>query len=124
MFQTEIMPGPTTTAMGLGQLNARCWAWLQTPANLGTVLATTRYGNGRFAEIRLYPLDLGRNRHGSQMGTPRVPDHDVAQRILKDLQDFSRPFNTVIETDGDVGVIRISAAAAGTPAEGRQQAPR
>ncbi|UPG72990.1 hypothetical protein MVG78_02035 [Roseomonas gilardii subsp. gilardii] len=58
------------------------------------------------------------------MGTPRVPDHDVAQRILKDLQDFSRPFNTVIETDGDVGVIRISAAAAGTPAEGRQQAPR
>jgi hypothetical protein len=44
------------------------------------------------------------------MGIPRVPSHQDAQRILKALQDYSRPFGTAILTEGDVGVIRLGPA--------------
>jgi poly-gamma-glutamate synthesis protein (capsule biosynthesis protein) len=82
-------------------------AALEHDATQETVLATSRFENGRLAEVRLYPVDLGGGRRPiSQMGIPRVPSHQDAQRILKALQDYSRPFGTAILTEGDVGVIR------------------
>jgi poly-gamma-glutamate capsule biosynthesis protein CapA/YwtB (metallophosphatase superfamily) len=80
----------------------------ENPANQETVLTTSRFEGGKLKEVRLYPVDLGGSRRPiSQMGIPLTPSPAEAQRILKELQEFSRPFGTGISIEDNVGVIRI-----------------
>jgi len=43
------------------------------------------------------------------MGIPLTPSPGEAQRILKELQEYSRPFGTKISIEDNVGVIHIDA---------------
>jgi poly-gamma-glutamate synthesis protein (capsule biosynthesis protein) len=88
--------------------NEKNMSALENPASQETVLTTTHFENGKLTEVRLYPVDLGGARRTiSQMGIPMTPTPAEAQRILKELQDFSKPFNTQIAVEDNVGVIRI-----------------
>lgn len=74
-----------------------------------TVLTTSHFEKGKLTEIRLYPVDLGgRRRTMSQLGIPLAATPEDAQKILKDLQEYSKPFGTNIAIENNVGVIRIS----------------
>jgi len=43
-------------------------------------------------------------------GIPRTPPVDVAQRILRRLQEESAPYGTQIAIEGGTGVIRLASA--------------
>lgn len=74
-----------------------------------TVLTTTTWEKGQLKEVHIYPVDLGgRRRPMSQLGIPMTPSPEDAQRILKDIQEYSKPFGTNIAIENNVGVIRMS----------------
>jgi poly-gamma-glutamate synthesis protein (capsule biosynthesis protein) len=72
-----------------------------------SVIPVTTYKNGKVSEIRLYPIAIERNA-GPTLGFPHLADADQAQRILKRVQTLSAPFGTVINIEGNVGVIHAS----------------
>jgi hypothetical protein len=84
---------------------ARFW---QTRATLKALLTHTRFENGKLAEVRIYPCDLGLTpRPGSQIGIPKRPTPEIARQILEEVIEYSKPFGTKIEIEDGVGVIRI-----------------
>jgi poly-gamma-glutamate capsule biosynthesis protein CapA/YwtB (metallophosphatase superfamily) len=89
------------------------------PDDKEVLLTTSHYEGGKLTEVRLYPADLGieGTRTVSKAGVPMTPSPAQAQRILKLLQDLSKPFGTTIAIENNVGVIRVAApkAAPGKP---------
>lgn len=95
--------------LGEGEENENAWAWMEKPSNLEALLAKSFYDNGKLVEVRLYPVDLGDvHRPGSQLGTPKRPSPEVAQRILRDVATYSQPFGTKISIEDGVGIIRVA----------------
>jgi poly-gamma-glutamate capsule biosynthesis protein CapA/YwtB (metallophosphatase superfamily) len=81
----------------------------QLKANLESIVAYSRFENGRLAEVRIYPVDLGQTpRPGSQVGIPRRPTPEVAKKILDEVIEYSKPFGTKIAVENGVGVIRLA----------------
>jgi poly-gamma-glutamate synthesis protein (capsule biosynthesis protein) len=106
VFQFGLQPGASYDNWE----NYRRMAELEDPATQEGLLAVTRFENGRLAEIRLNPVDMGSTRRPiSRMGIPAVPSPQDAQRILSNVQEYSRPFGTNISIEDNVGVIRIGA---------------
>jgi poly-gamma-glutamate synthesis protein (capsule biosynthesis protein) len=74
-------------------------------------VATTTFGaDGRLAELRLYPVELGYTRRTSETGAPRPAPPVTARAILERVVAQSRPFGTRIDIVPDtifgfVGVI-------------------
>ncbi len=99
--------------------NGGAEAQIHLPDDEEVLLTTSKYENGKLTEVRLYPADLGieGNRPLSKAGVPMTPSPDQAQRILKLLQDISKPFGTTIAIENNVGVIRISPKGTGKPAD-------
>jgi poly-gamma-glutamate capsule biosynthesis protein CapA/YwtB (metallophosphatase superfamily) len=90
--------------------NEKGMSALENPASQETVLTTSHFEGGKLKEVRLYPVDLGGTRRPiSQMGIPKTPSPEDAQRILRGLQDYSKAFGTKISIEDNVGVIRIGA---------------
>ena len=104
IFQFGVKLGPGEDVLA----NEQLMAGLETPPNQEALLTTTRFENGRLAEVRLYPVYLGGSRLPiSQMGIPTTPAPEEAQRILRSVQEYSKPFGTKIAIENNVGVIRI-----------------
>ena len=80
------------------------------PDNKEVLLTTSRYEGGKLVEVRLYPVDAGIDgtRPVSKAGLPMTPSPGEAQRILKLVQDLSKPFGTKISIEGNVGVIHLA----------------
>ncbi len=72
-----------------------------------TVVAVCRWQQGRVAEVRLHPVDLGYGLPLTKSGTPRLAPPATARSILERLQRISKPYGTTIQIEGGVGVIRI-----------------
>ena len=88
--------------------------WLQQYVNLTAYVAQTKYQDGKLAEIRIYPLDLGTDvskTPWSRSSIPQTPSPEVARKILTDLQKWSEPFGTKISIENGVGVIRVPPSA-------------
>jgi poly-gamma-glutamate capsule biosynthesis protein CapA/YwtB (metallophosphatase superfamily) len=79
------------------------------PDDKEVLLTTSRYEGGKLVEVRLYPADLGIDgmRPLSRAGDPTTPTPEQAQRILKHLQEISKPFGTTISIENNVGVIHV-----------------
>jgi poly-gamma-glutamate synthesis protein (capsule biosynthesis protein) len=71
-----------------------------------SIIAESRFNQGKVVEIRLYPVDLGYGMKLTESGTPRLAGPEQSQRILKHLQEISMQYGTRIEIDGAVGVVR------------------
>ncbi len=81
----------------------------QLKPTLESFVAETRFEGGKLKQVRLIPVDLGQTpRPGSQVGIPRRPSPEVAQKILAELIEYSKPFGTVIEIRDGVGVINVN----------------
>ena len=71
-------------------------------------IAHTTYKDGRLAEIRLYPVDIGLSeRPWSREHIPHTPTPARAKLILERLQKFSEPFGTQISIENNIGIIRV-----------------
>jgi poly-gamma-glutamate capsule biosynthesis protein CapA/YwtB (metallophosphatase superfamily) len=99
--------------------NGGAEAQIHLPDDEEVLLTTSKYENGKLTEVRLYPADLGMegNRPVSKAGVPMTPTPEIAQKILKLVQDISKPFGTTISIENNVGVVRVTPKAAGNKPE-------
>jgi poly-gamma-glutamate synthesis protein (capsule biosynthesis protein) len=102
VFQTGLQFGASDDVIANNQ------SAMENPASHDGLLTTSHFDGGRLTEVRLYPADLGGSRRPlSQMGIPATPGPAEAQRILRELQQYSLPYGTKISIEDNVGVIRI-----------------
>lgn len=87
--------------------------WLQQDINLMAFLAEVDYKDGRLTQVRIHPADLGlgKERPWSRMNIPMKPSPENAERILRLIQEYSKPFGTVITIKDGVGYIDVPDAA-------------
>jgi len=77
------------------------------PVKYESVVAVSEYADGRLAEVRLYPVELGYDSpRMAHRGVPRMADGPTARRILQRLQALSTPYGTQISIQDNVGFIR------------------
>jgi len=107
--QYGVTPGSATTPEMLQARNAKRFADTEL---YESVIALSRYQDGKLAEIRLYPIDLGADLQGAGRGVPTLASPAEAQKILERLLRLSKPFGTEIAIEKGVGVIRIPASSA------------
>lgn len=83
--------------------------WLQGDANLMAYIALVKYQDGKLAEIRVYPVDLGVGKKWpvSRMSIPQTPDPALAKRILELVQEYSKPYGTKMVIENGVGIITV-----------------
>lgn len=72
-----------------------------------SIVAVSRYEDNQLAELRLYPIELGRAERLANRGVPRLASESQAKAILERLQTLSKPFGTPIEIENSVGLIRL-----------------
>jgi poly-gamma-glutamate synthesis protein (capsule biosynthesis protein) len=104
--QFGVDPASVTVPELLQARNARAFA---DPVLYESVIAVSRFEQGRVAEIRLHPIDLGVSAQGAARGVPGPADAAVARRILERLQHLSAPFGTRIIIENGIGIIRPAA---------------
>jgi len=75
--------------------------------NYESIIALSKYDQGKLREVRLYPIDGGYESAISRRGVPHLASPEVSRRVLQRLQKLSEPFGTKIDVDGNVGVIRL-----------------
>lgn len=102
--QYGVTPGTATTPE---MLQARAAKRFAEQELYESVIALSRYQDGRLTEVRLYPIDLGVDAEGAAKGVPTLAAAALAQRILERLQRLSAPFGTNIAIEKGVGIIRI-----------------
>jgi len=72
-----------------------------------SVIAESRFANGRVEEIRLHPVVLGYELRGANRGVPRLASREVGREILERLRELSEPFGTEVVIEDGVGVIHV-----------------
>jgi poly-gamma-glutamate capsule biosynthesis protein CapA/YwtB (metallophosphatase superfamily) len=72
-----------------------------------SAVAEVVFTGRRLAELRLHPIELGWGLPRPQTGRPLLARGDIAQRALARFRKLSAPFGVDVQTDGDVGVIRL-----------------
>jgi poly-gamma-glutamate synthesis protein (capsule biosynthesis protein) len=103
VFQFGLQAGSSYDTLA----NHKRMSELEHPDTQETVLTTSRFEDGKLIAVCIYPVELGGSRRPiSRMGIPAVPTPEVAQRILGDMQEYSKPFGTRIAIENNVGVIR------------------
>lgn len=77
------------------------------PHTQSAIATITLDANG-LRELRLYPIEFGRGYPRSQYGRPILSEGNEARETLERFQRLSKPFQTEIEVDGEVGVVRVT----------------
>ncbi len=80
-----------------------------------SVISESHFDQGKLAELRLYPLDLGYGMKMTESGIPRMASAEKGREILNRIQEMSKPYGTNIQIVGSgdsavVGIIRTQAA--------------
>ena len=71
-----------------------------------SVIAVTKFSDGSFSEIELYPLELNLDKPMVNRGIPQPASEEVAKKILNRLVRLSENFGTEVEVQGAKGIIR------------------
>jgi poly-gamma-glutamate capsule biosynthesis protein CapA/YwtB (metallophosphatase superfamily) len=71
-----------------------------------SAITVPTFQGSQLAELKLYPLDLGRNAPISQRGTPRLADDETGRAIIERVAKMSAPFGTTIVYQNGIGVWR------------------
>ncbi|MCA9737436.1 MAG: CapA family protein [Gemmatimonadota bacterium] len=80
--------------------------WAQDVPNWQSVVAFPVFEGGRLTEVQLHPISLGFGLERTQIGRPMLADPALAQDILQQMQELSRPFGTRIDIVEGIGRIR------------------
>jgi poly-gamma-glutamate capsule biosynthesis protein CapA/YwtB (metallophosphatase superfamily) len=72
-----------------------------------SVIPVASFKSKNLHDIKLYPIEMGYGLPRPDAGRPMLARGKTATDILKRLQHLSEPFHTIIEIQGEVGVIRI-----------------
>ena len=77
------------------------------PVKFESIIAINEYAGGKLKEVRIHPVEARYDETKlAQRGIPRIAPPEIAQRILRRLQELSAPLGTDIKIEGNIGVIR------------------
>lgn len=77
------------------------------PVKYESVVAINEFRGGELYEIRLHPIELRYDVEKlARRGIPVIAPPDIAQRILRRLQELSEPLGTQITIERNIGIIR------------------
>ncbi len=77
------------------------------PIRWQSTLPVMTFKNHELSKIDLYPVDLGFATKRSMQGRPLLADGAVAREIMERFQDFSRPFHTTINIQGNSASVKL-----------------
>ena len=69
--------------------------------------ATVRFDGDRIEQIELQPFELRETGELLTHCTPQPVHGEKAERILTRLGEMSRPYGTIIERRGDIGIVSL-----------------
>lgn len=103
-------------AMGLdskGSIDEAYWKrflgrYFKEPKWWQSVVATVTYRHNAVETIRLYPIDLGRDKPAYLRGVPALAPREEGDAILKHIEELSSPYHTHIDIENGVGVIHVT----------------
>ncbi len=72
-----------------------------------SVMPWCRYQGGELVELKLYPVTLGFGKPRTVRGRPLLAKGALAEQILQQMADLSRPFGTEISVCDGVGVVAL-----------------
>ncbi|MET2833136.1 CapA family protein, partial [Mesorhizobium shangrilense] len=72
-----------------------------------SIVAMSRFEHNQLAELKLYPIELGRSKRFANRGVPRLAPAPQARAILERLQKLSESFGTQIDIENGIGLIRL-----------------
>lgn len=80
---------------------------LEFPVKFESIIAINEFRGGELYEVRLHPIELNYAEEKlSRRGIPVIAPPEIAQRILRRLQELSEPLGTTIVIEDNVGYIR------------------
>lgn len=77
------------------------------PVFYESVVSISRFEHNQLAEIRLYPIELGRSKRFANRGIPHLAPAPQGRTILERLQQLSKRLGTEITIENDIGTIRL-----------------
>jgi poly-gamma-glutamate synthesis protein (capsule biosynthesis protein) len=77
--------------------------------NWESVVAVPTFRNGSLSQLVLYPINLGYGAPRQIRGRPLFADQELAEKIIGDLQELSKPYGTEIEFRRGVGIVTLAA---------------
>jgi len=72
-----------------------------------SVLPVCRWENWKLVDLKLYPLTLGFGKTRQFRGRPLIATGELAEKIIGDMINLSKPFGTEIEYRDGLGVVKI-----------------
>ncbi len=72
-----------------------------------SAVSVATFQGKKLREIKLHPIELGFGLSRSQAGRPVMAQGTAAREILERFQRLSEPFQTKIDIQGEIGVIRV-----------------
>ncbi|MEZ5758809.1 MAG: CapA family protein [Emcibacteraceae bacterium] len=72
-----------------------------------SVIAMPTFDGQKMKELALYPITLGYGLPEQVRGRPLLAKGELAQKILNDLVERSKPYGTEITIRGDIGFVKV-----------------
>ena len=77
------------------------------PVKFESIIAINEFEDGELKEVRIHPVEARYDADKLALrGIPRIAPPEIAQRILRRLQELSAPLGTDIQIRGNIGIIR------------------
>ena len=70
-----------------------------------SIVPRMEFKGDKLTDLHLYPIELGMDKPRSQRGRPQIATGEMAVKILKIIEDLSKPYGTRMEVVEDVGVV-------------------
>ncbi|MCS7365880.1 MAG: CapA family protein [archaeon GB-1867-035] len=97
-----------TREKGIPDLIKMGFKWFtEKPEYWETILVHCTFNEGRFEEIKLYPVDLGFEKTRPNRGRPLLAKGEKALKILKNIKKLSKPYGTKIKIEENIGRIKM-----------------
>ncbi len=77
------------------------------PVKFQSIIAINEFEGGELKEVRIHPVEARYDETKlARRGIPRIAPPEIAQQILRRLQELSAPLGTEIQIQGNIGIIR------------------
>jgi poly-gamma-glutamate synthesis protein (capsule biosynthesis protein) len=76
--------------------------------NWESVIAVPTFVDGSLSQLALYPIHLGYGAPPQVRGRPLFADRELAEKIIGDLQELSKPYGTEIEFRDGIGFVNLA----------------
>ena len=77
-------------------------------ANWESIIAVPTFRGGNLAELQLYPINLAYGAPRQVRGRPLFAERELAEKIIGDLQQLSKPYGTEIEFRRGIGIVNLT----------------